>query len=208
MKLINTDGMAFIGPGSEWFWTALSGLVLAVTFIAIYRQLRAQRSATAFDQMVALDRDYDDVRFLRERLVLLLDLEGREVNDGLPESAFPLLNWYDRLGMLVAQGHLKSFDVWHAFGTDIEKWWADIGPYVQRQRVIIGFPIAYGWFESLAREMERLDVRLLGKPYVEPITSAQRIDIYTARLQRAQDAAHGIIPMRKVVPTPTPPRHP
>ncbi len=20
MKLINTDGMAFIGPGSEWFW--------------------------------------------------------------------------------------------------------------------------------------------------------------------------------------------
>ena len=42
MKLINTDGMSFIGPGSEWFWTAVSGLVLAVTFIAIYRQLRTQ----------------------------------------------------------------------------------------------------------------------------------------------------------------------
>jgi hypothetical protein len=38
MKLINTDGMALIGPGSEWFWTAVSGIVLAVTFIAIYRQ--------------------------------------------------------------------------------------------------------------------------------------------------------------------------
>ena len=33
MKLINTDGMAFIGPGSEWFWTAVSGIVLAVTFL-------------------------------------------------------------------------------------------------------------------------------------------------------------------------------
>ena len=42
MKLINTDGMSFIGPGSEWFWTAVSGLVLAITFIAIYRQLRTQ----------------------------------------------------------------------------------------------------------------------------------------------------------------------
>ena len=31
MKLINTDGMAFIGPGSEWFWTAVSGIVLVVT---------------------------------------------------------------------------------------------------------------------------------------------------------------------------------
>ena len=43
MTLINTDGMSLIGPGSEWFWTALSGIVLAGTFLAIYRQLRAQR---------------------------------------------------------------------------------------------------------------------------------------------------------------------
>lgn len=43
MKFINTDGMTFIGPGSEWFWTAISGLVLAGTFIAIYRQFRLQR---------------------------------------------------------------------------------------------------------------------------------------------------------------------
>ena len=39
MKLINTDGMSFIRTGSEWFWTALSGVVLAVTFLGIYRQL-------------------------------------------------------------------------------------------------------------------------------------------------------------------------
>jgi hypothetical protein len=42
MTLINTDGMAFIGPGTEWFWTALTGVVLGVTFIAIYSQLRVQ----------------------------------------------------------------------------------------------------------------------------------------------------------------------
>ena len=53
MTLINTDGMAFIGPGSEWFWTALSGLVLAVTFFAIYRQLRLQRNQGAIEQIAA-----------------------------------------------------------------------------------------------------------------------------------------------------------
>ena len=42
VKLINTDGMAFIGPGSEWFWTALQFTALAITFFAIYRQLRVQ----------------------------------------------------------------------------------------------------------------------------------------------------------------------
>ena len=43
VKLINTDGMVFIGPGSEWLWAALTGLVLAGTGIAIYRQLRVQQ---------------------------------------------------------------------------------------------------------------------------------------------------------------------
>ena len=42
MTLINTDGLAFIGPGSEWFWTALQFAALATTFYAIYRQLQAQ----------------------------------------------------------------------------------------------------------------------------------------------------------------------
>lgn len=42
MQLINTDGMAFIGPGSEWFWTALQFTALAITLFALYRQLRAQ----------------------------------------------------------------------------------------------------------------------------------------------------------------------
>ena len=43
MTLINTEGLALIGPGSEWFWTALQFTVLATTFFAIYRQLQAQR---------------------------------------------------------------------------------------------------------------------------------------------------------------------
>jgi hypothetical protein len=43
VTLINTEGLALIGPGSEWFWTALQFTVLAITFFAIYRQLQGQR---------------------------------------------------------------------------------------------------------------------------------------------------------------------
>lgn len=43
MTLINTDGLVLIGPGSEWFWTALQFTALAITFVAIYRQLRTQQ---------------------------------------------------------------------------------------------------------------------------------------------------------------------
>lgn len=43
MKLINVDGLALIGPGSEWFWTMLQFIALAITFVAIYRQFRTQQ---------------------------------------------------------------------------------------------------------------------------------------------------------------------
>jgi hypothetical protein len=65
VTLINNDGMAFIGPGSEWFWTAVSGLILAVTFIAIYRQLRAQASTRAFELLEAYVREGESESFHR-----------------------------------------------------------------------------------------------------------------------------------------------
>ena len=43
MTFINTDGMSFIGPGSEWFWTALTFAALVLTFYSIHRQLRGQQ---------------------------------------------------------------------------------------------------------------------------------------------------------------------
>lgn len=43
MTIINTDGLALFGPGSEWLWTMLQFAALAITFLAIYRQFRAQQ---------------------------------------------------------------------------------------------------------------------------------------------------------------------
>jgi hypothetical protein len=43
MTIINMDGLALIGQGSEWFWTMLQFTALAITFVAIYRQLRTQQ---------------------------------------------------------------------------------------------------------------------------------------------------------------------
>jgi hypothetical protein len=44
VESIETDGVAFIGPGSEWFWIALQFVALAITFYAIYRQMQTQQA--------------------------------------------------------------------------------------------------------------------------------------------------------------------
>jgi hypothetical protein len=76
VKFINTDGVTFVGAGSEWFWAAVSGLVLAVTFIAIYRQLRLQRvqmrentkvlrSQAHYNALTLLQRPWESADFVR-----------------------------------------------------------------------------------------------------------------------------------------------
>lgn len=204
MTLVNFDGMAFFGPGSEWFWTMLQFMALAITFFAIYRQLRAQRSASVFEQMAAWHLEFEDVRFIHDQLVFLLDLEGREVTAGLPRSAAHAGNFFERFGYLVAQGHLRREDVWNDFRQNIAWYWALMHPYIERSRVIDEQPRLYEWFEYLEREMRRLDLRLMGKPYVDAETLGEAIDGLTAALQRQYDAERGIIPARKVAPPPEP----
>jgi hypothetical protein len=62
VTLINTKGMAFFGPGSEWFWAALQFSALAITFVAIYRQLRIARSQRAVELVNELRRQFEDER--------------------------------------------------------------------------------------------------------------------------------------------------
>lgn len=91
MKLINTDGMALIGPGSEWFWTALTGLILAVTFFAIYRQLSMARSATAFEQLTLFETELRSERMNRLGLEVALALrEGVDPARGPQLERSPL----------------------------------------------------------------------------------------------------------------------
>jgi len=104
----------------------------------------------------------------------------------------------------VSQGHLRPLDVWNDFRPNIAWWWALLHPYIERQRVILEHPRLLEWFEYLEREMQRLDLRLIGKPYVDAETLEEAIDGLTAFLQREHDATLGVVPMRKVAATPEP----
>ena len=91
MKLINPEGLALIGPGSEWFWTALQFMALAITFIAIYRQLQAQRTEMAENTKLLRSQAHHNALMLSQRArELLIENEdiARIVNVGVstPET--------------------------------------------------------------------------------------------------------------------------
>ena len=85
MKLINTHGLALIGPGSEWFWTALQFTALAITFVAIYRQLGTQQlEIREQTKLLRSQAHYNALRLSQRARELLIENEdfARVMNVG------------------------------------------------------------------------------------------------------------------------------
>jgi len=162
MVLINTDGMAFIGPGSEWFWTAISGIVLAVTFIAIYRQLRLQRSAAAIEQHSRLLREWHSEAMLRNRLAVLTAIQDGAEPDHLPEEVENIGNFWEGVSFLVRSGHVDRRLIYSSFGTATRAWWAWLTPTVLLWRAEENDADTWDDFEWLTRIMDDMD-RKAGK---------------------------------------------
>ena len=83
MTFINTEGMSFIGPGSEWFWTALGVIIAAVTLFGIYRTLACSSARGRSSRWRRSTRNSSLSR-CRARLAVLLALR-----DGAHPATLP-----------------------------------------------------------------------------------------------------------------------
>jgi hypothetical protein len=159
MTLVNTNGMAFIGPGSEWFWTAVSGLILVVTFLAIYRQLRIARSANSYEQLVAFQNEVWSERMVRVELELLVALrDGADPTDLPPGAADIVGGFWQQTGALARSGHLDPELLGRGALGGVTFWWSALAPYVRRvraERPQPGFLLDFEWLAGIVAEGDR-----------------------------------------------------
>ena len=156
MTFINTDGMSFIGPGSEWFWTAVSGIVLAVTFIAIYRQLSLARAANAFTQLSALVEEWQGERLVRKRVAVLVAIRDGVALADIPDSpAGAVANYWEKVGALARAGHVAPSLVAEGLGA-ADSWWGILAPWVLKARTVDANAGLFEHFEWLAATLVRL----------------------------------------------------
>lgn len=160
MKLINTDGMAFIGPGSEWFWTALTGLVLAVTFLGIYRQLRLQAHASASEQLGEFRREAYSEQMLRYELDVMVALRDHKDPADVPEAAvLGIGDYWENLAFLARAGHRDPKLLWRYDSASAQLVWAWLGPWVRKARAEsrFGAPSYHDleWLAGVMAEMDR-----------------------------------------------------
>jgi hypothetical protein len=163
VKLINFDNLVLLGPGSEWFWSALSGVVLAVTLLALYRQVRLQRAAGAMEQASRLSREWYGERMTRSKLGVLTALQsGAEPAAVPPGGAGGILNFWEEMGYLAKAGHLEVDLVFDVFGGNVLIWWFFVGPYARAIRLEQRDPEVGENFEWLVSRIRHLQLRAGG----------------------------------------------
>jgi len=156
MDLINTNGLVLVGPGSEWFWSMLQFVVVAVTLLGIYYQLRISQSANAFGQLSALVDELQGERLIRKRIGVLLALRDGVAPADIPNSpASAIANYWEKVGVLVRAGHIDRSLIAEGF-VAADDWWGILGPWVLRVRTEDANPSLWENFEWLAGTLVRL----------------------------------------------------
>jgi hypothetical protein len=193
VKVFNFDGMAFFGPGSEWFWTMAQFLLLTVTGLAIYRQLRTQGSANALTAQSGLRTEWESPTMVRLRVASLIHIASGK--PGQPPGFRLVGNFFAGLASLVTHGHVRSTDSWELWSGQTQFWWALAAPWLSAIRS--PNPGIWGEFEELSATMAALDHKN-GVPNFIPGDLSARVEregkMLIERLRLEQEAKEGVVP--------------
>lgn len=196
MNLINTTGLALIGPGSEWFWSMAQFVVVTATLVAIYRQLKAQGAANALGKLQFFEDRWTTDRMSYARLTSALGLKTAKPVAGMDPAMVEIADFWEDLAGLLEDRHVKVADV-EALGRSCQMWWAFMEPAIQAERRVQESPVYDSW-EGLARVMHAHDIET-GRPMrLDDATLPKLLDnsirINAGRLQMSQDLAAGRMP--------------
>jgi hypothetical protein len=190
--------VAFVGPGSEWFWSMLQFLVVGVTLLGIYYQLRLSRSANNFEQARRLADDLASERMARNQLEILLALQAGVRSEDLPEGPVThVQDYWENVAGLVRGGHVEAALLDRFAGNACRWWWLALAPNVRHHRAKTGNPRDGEHWEWLAAVLGSLERR----------SGVQRDTDIASGLQRSIDRMRSRISIEEDLRR-TPPRPP
>jgi hypothetical protein len=138
------------------FWTAVfTGLLFLTTFVAVvvgYRQLKEFQAEGQVQHLLSLDQKFDQEPMLTYRRGLA---EKRLKNEENPDELYPLLDFFETVGLLVERGYLDDSDVWNTFGYNVFILNADARQIIEQEQR--EDPTIYAEFSFLVERLQRIE---------------------------------------------------
>lgn len=153
MNLVNWQGSAIFGPGSEWFWSMAQFIVVVVTLFGIYRQLHAQASGNALGRLEALAGRWESRLLTLARVHSALSLRYGERQPGMTHEMQRIANFFTDLANLHEEGHISMKEIDDNWGMSIQVWTALLRDPIKEQRQIEGDPNFFRGLDDLANAL-------------------------------------------------------
>ena len=201
--MVNTEGLTLFGAGSEWFWSMLQFVIVAVTLAGIYVQLRQARAANAFAQANAMKQEWEGEQLQRRRLAIWIALRDGGPDTDLSGLAIPIGNFWDNIGGLVRAGHVELAVACAFLGGASPLWWSLLEPAVRTSQAEFGHGV-YENFEWFAAESDRY-MRERGASQAEAFDRRRLIATIPKRIAELQGRLAEMEAMRTVTLAPARP---
>jgi len=203
MQIVNLEGSVIFGPGSEWFWSMAQFVLVAVTLIGIYYQLRLARSANAFEQMNRIVDEWESERMTRHTLEIYLALREGVDLENIPEgAATSITNYLESVAALIRAGHIDRKLVYESLGSRYQWWWVLLAPNIRRARNEAEDPAVGEHFEWLAGVMAGMDRKTGVRAVYDDSHVASTLG---RRIQNAQERMRAAEELRAVIVRPMSP---
>lgn len=160
MEIINTDGLVLFGPGSEWLWSTISGIVTMVSLVAIFRQLRLQAAQGAIEQLAEFRREAYSEQMLQYELDVMVALRDHEDPADIPDAAvLGIGDYWENFASLAHGGYRDAKLLWQLDSVSPQIVWAWLAPWVRKARAESRFGFGsydhLEWLAGLMAEMDR-----------------------------------------------------
>lgn len=207
MNLVNWNGSAIFGPGSEWFWSMAQFSVVVVTLVGIYRQLHAQASANALGRLEALSRHWESRLLTLARVRTAMSLRYGERQPGMSMEMVRVVDFFIDLGNLHEEGHISMKEIERNWGTSLQVWTALLRDPIREEREIDRDPALYDGLDDLAATLharrlvrggEALQIDAASAPGWLDTAIAKNV----AALELMRDAESDVIPRPPMSATP------
>jgi hypothetical protein len=151
VSFYNRKEWTLFGNGSEWFWSFMQFVIIAVTITLIYGELRLSAATHLLGSLTSLNERWTSHDMVSQRQKICHAYLKRE--QILTLGTQNVFTFFEELGLYAKRGWVPPRVIWDTYSYHIECYWDMCSQEVVDRRSKLNDPSVFENFDQLAKDM-------------------------------------------------------